>query len=260
MIMPMRLSQRWGWSLVCLCLVVLMPYPLLTHAQELPFPSETQSPANDNQTIDLRAPSHHHSGHHHRPPLLSPEEDKAYSELNHHIAGVFVLLAGGLALIAQHRPTHHTWAQTSWPVVFVLLGVFLFIRHDPESWPLGPLSFQESVTDVQVLQHFIFTVIVVLMGTVEWLRTQGKVTHGLWGLLFPALAVSAALMLFAHPHGEGPTAEKIYRHHAIMAVAGIAAMIVKVLDDTQLFRSKIGGYLWCGLIMFVGVMLLLYTE
>jgi hypothetical protein len=42
----------------------------------------------------------HMAEHYHRAPILPPDEDKAYSELNHHIAGVFVLLAGALALLA----------------------------------------------------------------------------------------------------------------------------------------------------------------
>jgi hypothetical protein len=45
-----------------------------------------------------------------------------------------------------------------------------------------------------------------------------------------------------------------------MASAGIAAMLAKVLDDAQLLRSRVGGYLWPSLMMFIGVMLLIYSE
>jgi len=55
-------------------------------------------------------------------------------------------------------------------------------------------------------------------------------------------------------------ADKIYRHHSIMASSGIVAMIAKVVDDTQLSKNRLGGYLWPGLIMFIGVMLLIYSE
>src|SRR5262249_33760234 len=111
------------------------------------------------------SPEDHANGHHHhRPSILPPDEDKAYSELNHHIAGVFVLFAGGLALLAAAGGQRFSWARYGWPGLFFLLGAFLFIRHDPESWPFGPLTFWESVTDAQVLQHMLFTLIALPIG------------------------------------------------------------------------------------------------
>jgi hypothetical protein len=45
-----------------------------------------------------------------------------------------------------------------------------------------------------------------------------------------------------------------------MAVSGIIAMIAKVFDDSRSFNSRIPSYIWTSLIMFVGFMLLIYTE
>jgi putative copper resistance protein D len=140
------------------------------------------------------------------------------------------------------------------------MGLFLFIRHDPESWPWGPLPLLEAIQDPQVLQHTLFAFIVLGIGVVEWLRCRGVLTHPGWGFLFPVLAVSAAAMLFLHKHGEGPSADKIYRHHVIMAIAGIIAMVAKVLDDAKLLKTNIGRYTWSVLMMFIGFMLLIYTE
>ncbi|MBI3304234.1 MAG: hypothetical protein HYZ72_19385 [Deltaproteobacteria bacterium] len=220
----------------------------------------TPSTEHQHHMAGLTMPKDHMEGHHHRPPVLPPDEDQAYSELNHHIAGVFVLFAGGLALLAAPANPRYAWARYGWPGLFFLLGVFLFVRHDPESWPWGPLSLQESITDPQVLQHTLFTFIVLGIGVIEWLRCRGTLTHPVWGLIFPTLAISAAAMLFLHHHGSGPAADKIYRHHSIMASAGIAAMIAKVLDDSRLLRNRVNGYLWPGLIMFIGFMLLIYSE
>jgi len=114
--------------------------------------------------------------------------------------------------------------------------------------------------DPQVLQHTLFTFIVLGIGVVEWLRCRGTLTSPAWGLIFPVLAVSAAAMLFLHKHGEGPTADKIYLHHVTLAIAGILAMVVKVLDDAKLLKTNVGRYAWSALVMFIGVMLLLYTE
>jgi len=208
----------------------------------------------------LTMPGGHMEGHNHRPPVLPPDQDKAYSELNHHVAGVFVLLAGGLALLAASGSPRYAWARYGWPGLFFCLGLFLFVRHDPEAWPWGPLSLWESVDDPQVLQHTLFTFIVLGIGLIEWLRCRGSLTRPIWGLIFPTLALSAAAMLFLHKHGSGAVADKIYVHHSIMASSGIVAMIAKVLDDTELVNNRLGSYVWPGLIMFIGVMLLLYSE
>jgi len=170
------------------------------------------------------------------------------------------LFAGGFALLAASGSPRLAWAQYSWPIFFFLMGLFLFVRHDPESWPWGPLPLWEAIHDPQVLQHVLFTVIVLGIGVIEWLRHRGTLTNPVWGLIFPVLAVSAAAMLFLHKHGEGPVAEKIYRHHAIMATAGILAMVAKVLDEAKLLKTNIGGYVWSALMIFIGFMLLIYRE
>jgi putative copper resistance protein D len=210
----------------------------------------------------LKIPGEHPEGHPHghRPAILSPDEDRVYSELNHRIAGVFILFAGGLALIAASGNPRYTWARYGWPGLFFLLGAFLFVRHDPESWPWGPLPLWEAIADPQVLQHVLFTFIVLSIGVIEFLRCRGTLSHSAWAWIFPILGISAAAMLFLHKHGSGPEADKIYRHHVIMACAGIAAMITKGLDDSRLLRSQVNAYVWPGLMMFIGFMLLIYSE
>lgn len=228
--------------------------------------AENEEPAattghEHHHDMSTMSPEEHAGGyHHHRPAILPPDEDKAYSELNHHIAGVFVLCAGGLALLAVAGGKRFAWARYAWPALFFLLGVFLFVRHDPESWPFGPLTFWESMTEAQVLQHMLFTLIALAIGAIEWMRYRGTLTHPAWGWIFPSLAVSAAIMLFMHKHGEGEAADKIYRHHSIMATSGIIAMIAKVFDDSRVSDSRIPGYVWTSLIAFVGFMLLIYSE
>jgi len=92
------------------------------------------------------------------------------------------------------------------------------------------------------------------------IQQQRRPDPSLVGVDFPALAVSAAFMLFTHKHGEDPSADKIYRHHVLMGITGIIAMIAKVLDDTQLVKRKVNSYLWAGLMMGIGLMLFIYTE
>ncbi|MEO6966198.1 MAG: CopD family protein, partial [Acidobacteriaceae bacterium] len=67
--------------------------------------------------------------------------EQAWSEYNHHWAGIVVLLAGLLAILG--RWDRATWAR-HWPLAFLGLAVFLFLRADPEAWPLGPRGFWDS--------------------------------------------------------------------------------------------------------------------
>src|SRR6266436_3717730 len=60
--------------------------------------------------------------------------ERAWSEYNHHWAGLFVVTMGVLAILhfLGLRAARH------WPLVFLGLATFLFIRNDPRAWPLGP--------------------------------------------------------------------------------------------------------------------------
>ena len=59
------------------------------------------------------------------------------------------------------------WAR-HWPLLFLGLALFLFLRSDPEVWPLGDIGFFESLRDVEVLQHSMFVVLIVVFAVFEW--------------------------------------------------------------------------------------------
>ena len=66
--------------------------------------------------------------------------DIAWSEYNHHWAGIFVLAIGLLALLNQ---AGLRWAR-HWPLLFLGLAGFLFVRSDPENWPLGHIGLHRK--------------------------------------------------------------------------------------------------------------------
>src|SRR5260370_25052635 len=55
-----------------------------------------------------------------------------------------------------------------WPLLFLGLAAFLFIRSDPEVWPLGEIGFWDSMRDVEVLQHRFFVALIIMFGLFEW--------------------------------------------------------------------------------------------
>jgi len=98
-------------------------------------------------------------------PSVPPTEgDIAWSEYNHHWAGLIVLVMGVLAAFARYR--RFAYAK-HWPLAFIGLAVFLLVRADPENWPLGPNGFWESFTSADVAQHRLFVLLIVLFAVFE---------------------------------------------------------------------------------------------
>jgi putative copper resistance protein D len=103
-----------------------------------------------------------------RPPRNAA--DAAWSEYNHHWAGIAVLLIGLLALAAQAG-----WrAACHWPVLLIAMSGFLAVRADPEVWPLCSVGVFDSLRDVEVLQHRAFEVLILLFGLFEWRVRAGR--------------------------------------------------------------------------------------
>src|SRR5204863_398397 len=83
--------------------------------------------------------------------LIGSPGDIAWSEYNHHYAGLVMLSIGAASLIARwFSPARH------WPLLFLGLAFFLLVRADAENWPLGPRGFWESFQVAEVAQHRIF--------------------------------------------------------------------------------------------------------
>jgi putative copper resistance protein D len=111
-------------------------------------------------------------------------EEYAWSEYNHHIAGLFVLAMGLLAGLDYTRRAR--WAR-HWPLLLLGLAAFLFVRNDPEAWPLGPVGFWETLALPEVLQHRLAVALTVGLGLFEWLVRTDRVGSPGLRLVFPLL-------------------------------------------------------------------------
>jgi copper resistance protein D len=67
----------------------------------------------------------------------------------------------GIGILAVlSRTGRVSWAR-HWPLLFLGLAVFLFLRADPENWPLGPNGVLESFLEAEVFQHRLFVVLII---------------------------------------------------------------------------------------------------
>lgn len=185
-------------------------------------------------------------------------EDIAWSEYNHHWSGIFVAVIGLLALAhrAGFGPARH------WPLVFLGLAGFLFLRSDPEVWPLGQVGFFESLREPEVLQHRFFVLLTVIFGVFEW-RVRAGGGRSARALIFPLVTAIGGAALLTHSHAIANVKDQLLIEltHTPLALAGIVAGWARWLElrlDPP--DSRIAGLVWPICFVLVGVILLMYRE
>lgn len=186
-------------------------------------------------------------------------DDIAWSEYNHHWAGLFVIAIAALVLLAHAgvRPARH------WPVVFLGLAVFLLLRSDPEVWPLGNEDFMAAFRDVEVVQHRLFVLLILVFAAFEWSVQTGRLKSRRAALVFPLMVAAGGALLLTHSHqiANVKDAELIELTHTPLALAGIAAGWGRWLELRLPGRGgRIAGWVWPFCFMLVGIVLLWYRE
>jgi putative copper resistance protein D len=192
--------------------------------------------------------------------LPSTPADIAWSEYNHHWAGLVVLLIGLLALCTQIGGA--AWAR-NWPLLFLGLAGFLFIRSDPENWPLGPNSFWASFALSDVLQHRAFVVLVVALAVFEWRVQTGRMASSRASRLFPLICATGGALLLTHSHSLVSTKEEllIELSHVPLALLGVMAGWSRWLEvGLPAKQSRLVSLIWPLCLVLCGVVLLLYRE
>lgn len=193
-------------------------------------------------------------------PLPRNAEDIAWSEYNHHISGVFVLLIGILALI--EKTGRARWAR-HWPLLFIGMAGFLFIRSEAEGWPFGTLSLAESLRDPEFVQHKLFMILMTAFALFEWSVRLGVLKRRWASYVFPLLSAAGGTMLLTHSHTIANVKELllIEMMHMPIAILGIWAAWSRWLELRMEGNIRIAaGWVWPICIGTVGLILLFYRE
>ena len=185
--------------------------------------------------------------------------DIAWSEYNHHWAGLFVLLMGALALLNQAGVR---WAK-HWPLTLLGLAIFLAIRSDPEVWPMGYVGIFESLRDVEVLQHRVFVLLIIVFAVFEWSVRTGRLTSPKAALVFPLLTAGGGALLLTHSHAIANVKDQLLIEltHTPLALAGIGAGWARWLELRLDGRAaRIAGWVWPVCFLICGAVLMIYRE
>jgi putative copper resistance protein D len=191
----------------------------------------------------------------------SDDNDRAWSEYNHHWAGLIVLVAGLLALLSRHSAMR--WARF-WPLSFAGLAAFILLRADPENWPLGPRSFWGSFASPDVLQHRFGALLILVFAAFECGVQAGRLKVRWASYVFPSMCALGAALLLTHVHSASNVKEALLAEmsHTPIALLGVTAACGRWLE-LRLPRSRmatVAGYLWPVCVALVGLILLNYRE
>jgi putative copper resistance protein D len=188
------------------------------------------------------------------------DADRAWSEYNHHVSGLFVLLMGSLAVL--HVSGLARWAR-HWPLALLGLAAFMLVRNDPGAWPLGPQGFWASMAEPTVLQHRAFVLLVVLFGLFEWMVRTKRLRSSGWPLVFPVLCAIGGGLLLTHSHASLNLKTEFLTEvtHAPLGVLGIVIGWARWLElRLAAPEDRMPGRVWATSMAMFGVLLLLYRE
>jgi copper resistance protein D len=210
----------------------------------------------------------------------SDANDRAWSEYNHHWAGLIVFAAGALALAARlRRPRWVRAVARQWPLLFLGLAALILLRADPECWPLGPRPFWKSFTAPDVLEHRVFAALIALFALFEWGVRTGRFHRSAQArpgarwlrrppaqYVFPALCAAGGALLLTHTHALGEGTDEVFAElsHTPMAVLGAVAGWSRWLElrlgDQDTAQRRMAAWVWPVCLVLVGLLLLNYRE
>ena len=251
-------SHRSRWiGFVILAFLLLSAIPLWAQHDEHGQSSTQEAVSTDHE---------HHAAMGDRAGWEGSVAGVAYSEFNHHLTGILVLIIGLSELRHALAVSFWAWSRFLLPGALLTSGVFLLVWSDHNAWPIGALSFVETFfgSDPEIFQHKSYGLLALTVGAIELLRRLGRIRHAAWVAPLPLFAIIGGLMLFGHSHGVYPSAAKIATDHAMMGTMAVTAGSSKLLSDW--FRSPSNAGFskwelpWAVLTLLIGIQLLIYSA
>jgi putative copper resistance protein D len=194
--------------------------------------------------------------------VLAPRSaaETAWSEFGHHVAGLFIVTMGVLAIL--ERTGWAPWAR-HWPLLFIGLTVFVAYNMDPEGWQTGRVGFWRQLLGLEVLQHRILLALTALLGLAEWRVRSGRDPSSPWRYVFPLVFIVSGTVLLSHAHevNDAKSSFLMELTHLpmglVILVAGWARWLELRLPSLDGRRA---GRFWGPSLVALGVLLLFYRE
>jgi putative copper resistance protein D len=201
-------------------------------------------------------------------------DNTVWSTFNHRVAGCYLALWGLTALIAGLQGPPGTWWRFAPAIVLLGLVQFLFFRNDPEAWPVGPMSFWDSMQG-EDLQHRVFLLLLLAIAVVELLRAGGKLPAFCAKYAVAILATLGGVYLFFHKHGGGDMSHAatdpgmqqmvasmntVLGEHMWFSILGFGVAASRLLGDAKILKGRWGTCLWTVFVIALGIYMTRYVE
>jgi putative copper resistance protein D len=188
--------------------------------------------------------------------IASSEE----SESNHHWMGVVVLAMGLLALLA--RTGKAPWAEY-WPLLLICIAIFIFVRADTESWPVGPQGFWACWLKPEVFQHRVAALVCIGFAFFELRVRRKEHADSATALVFPLMCALGGALLLTHSHPVINVKDNtlIELSHVPMGVFAVFAGWARWLEIRLPAKDRgIPAWIWPVCFVLIGAGLLNYRE
>jgi hypothetical protein len=215
------------------------------------YPNPAGPFAEENAYLMPYGGAVHQAGHEH---ARNPAE-ALYSQFTHRASGAFLIVLAAVIFWESRPGRRFPWNAMSAPL-WLGFGVYLFISSDPEAWPYGPKRFIEIFYDPLVLQHKLFAILLLVIGTIEGLRAYGAVRAR---FLVPVLATIGGISLFIHFHDNKFHIDAIYLQHAAMGLTAVA-LGTTLFVARKLQAERVVSWAWPAFLVLMATVLLFYVE
>lgn len=192
------------------------------------------------------------------PHLDGPE----YSMFMHHSSGLVLMVIALLLLADRLRLCPHAVTTVLIGSTWVLFGIFLFIKSDPDEWPIS-LSLMESfnrpVTRSEWIQHKLLSLIPILLGLYTLSARRGSQP-----LVRTYAAAGAALVggmgLLIHQHFDHPEFDVVNFQHRLFALTAMCVAGGLIIERLSTITWKAKPFVVPIAILVLGLQLFLYVE
>ncbi len=182
------------------------------------------------------------------------------SESNHHWMGLVVLAMGLLALLA--RTGKFKWAEY-WPLLLICIALFIFIRADTESWPIGPQGFWATWLHPEVFQHRLAALVCIGFAAFELQVRRLRLESSWLSLIFPLMCALGGAVLLTHSHSITNVKEELLAElsHVPLGLAAVLAGWARWLEIRLPAENRsIPAWIWPACFVLIGAGLLNYRE
>lgn len=212
---------------------------------------QAEPTAHDDHSAMHAAPSH----------AGEADAETAYSLFMHHSSGLALILLGGLVLGDRLTKGQYGFFQIAIGITWLVLGAHLFVRSDPEGWPVGAglmESFSMPTTE-EWIQHKVLSLIPLALGI--WTFVSRRVPlDGNWSYALGGLIALGGAGLLVHQHADHQTLDIVNIQHRFMALTGLFIAGSSVADGLARLSWKAMPFLLPSGLIALGLQLALYVE